>query len=458
MNHPLDERRAFLKHILYGGMGVAALSSMQMSLMNAVLAQSNSESDYKALVCVFLFGGNDSYNMLRPMEGEALTDYQMTRQNLARSQAFEISPGSQQVDGGIGLVPELLGMKTLFDQGNLAIQANVGTLIRPTSKTDIINKAVVLPADLYAHNSQQLTWQRGAELNQKDTGQTGWAGRAIDVLQSNSNAPFIQNVSVTGHNNWQVGMNTAAYHVDAETVETMNIYKHHAYAAIRKPILEQHIYHTSFSHLLAQSYNEVVKNAEDNAQLLTNSLSLLSPLDIDVPSNNTLALQLARVTDLIRLGKLQGLSRQVFFVGLGGWDSHNNQATNHPKLLTLLNDALLYFYQTHLAIGVENEVTSFTMSDFGRTLTSNGDGTDHGWGGHQFIMGGSVRGDLYGILPPQTATNEYALNGGRMIPTTASEQMFASLAAWYGVSETDLVTLFPNLEHFDQDVDYFSAV
>ncbi|WP_298771561.1 DUF1501 domain-containing protein [uncultured Shewanella sp.] len=457
MSISVNERRAFLKQILYGGMGVAALSSMQMSLLNAAVAQSSSASDYKALVCVFLFGGNDSYNMLIPLEGQALIDYQMTRQNLAREQALAIFPESQVVDGGIGLVPELMGVKTLFEQGNLAIQANVGTLIRPTNKTDIINKIALLPADLYAHNSQQLTWQRGAELNQNNTGSTGWAGRAIDLLQSNLNAPFIENVSLTGHNIWQSGMNTSAYHVNADTVDSLRIYKHHAYASIRKPLLEQHIYGTVFSHPLAQSYNHVVKSAEDNAQILTGDLSLLAPLEIDIPSNNALAAQLARVTDLIRLGKQQGLSRQVFFVGLGGWDTHNNQIANHPKLLTLLNDALFYFYQTHLAIGAENEVVSFTMSDFGRTLMPNGDGTDHGWAGHQFILGGNVQGNLYGILPPSTLTHEHVLNGGRMIPSTSSEQMFASLARWYGVGEGQLEDLFPNLQYFDNDIDYFAV-
>ncbi|WP_299492094.1 DUF1501 domain-containing protein [uncultured Shewanella sp.] len=457
MSFSFNERRAFLRHILYGGMGVAALSSVQLSLMQAAFAQSSSATDYKALVCVFLFGGNDSYNMLMPIEGQALIDYQMTRQNLAREYPLEIIPAEQQIDGGIGLMPELMGLKTLFEQGHLAIQANVGTLVRPTTKTEIMNKNAILPADLYAHNSQQLTWQRGAELNQHNTSHTGWAGRAMDLLHSNSNASFIQNVSVTGHNTWQSGINTSAYHVNADAVETMNIYKHHAYAAIRKPILEQHIYATPFSHLLAQSYNHVVKDAEDNAQQLAIDLSQLSPLDIDTPTGNTLASQLARATDLIRIGKQKGLSRQVFFVGLGGWDTHNNQISNHPKLLKLLNDALFYFYQTHLAIGAENEVVSFTMSDFGRTLTSNGGGTDHGWAGHQFILGGSVNGDLYGTLPPQTLTNEYALNRGRMIPTTASEQMFASLAQWYGVGAHQLDDLFPNLQYFNNNIDYFSV-
>ncbi len=457
MSLSLSERRAFLKYILCGGMGVAALSSMQMSLLNAAVAQSSDTSNYKALVCVFLYGGNDSYNMLRPMEGQSLLEYQTIRQNLAREQALAIFPSNQQIHDGIGFVPELIGMKTLFDQRRLAIQANVGTLIRPTTKTDIINKVALLPSDLYAHNSQQATWQRGAELNQNNTGSTGWAGRAMDLLQSNLNAPFIENVSLTGHNLWQSGMNTSAYHVNSETIDTLKIYQHHAYASLRKPLLEQHIYEMTFSHPLAQSYHHTVKSAEDNAQALIGDLSLLAPLEIDIPSNNALAAQLARVTDLIRLGKQQGLSRQVFFVGLGGWDTHNNQGANHPQLLTLLNDALFYFYQTHLAIGVENEVVSFTMSDFGRTLMPNGDGTDHGWAGHQIILGGSVQGDLYGFLPSSTLTNEHALNGGRMIPSTSSEQMFASLARWYGVAEGQMEDLFPNLQYFDQDIDYFSV-
>ncbi len=455
----LNTRRSFLKKSLYGSLGLSAFTSTQFALVNSALAQQIvTPGGYKALVCIFLYGGNDSFNMFTPMEGQALVDYKNTRQSLARENAIEIT-SQQQIEGGIGFVPEMASLKNLYDQGKLAIQANVGSLLQPTTVTEIKNKQALLPNQLYSHSSQQHTWQRGAELNQNQTGHTGWAGRMFDLMQPNprdatQQFPYMQNMSLNGHNIWQSGLMTSPYSVCATDVETMNIYKFHHLASIRKPIVENYVNNTVHEHLLAKEYSKILMGAEKNARELNTQLAQQPILNTLFPENS-LGDQLQQVAQLMRIGKQQGLGRQVFFVGMGGFDTHSNQSSQHPKLLATLSDAMASFYNATIELSMEHEVTSFTMSDFGRTLTSNGDGTDHGWGGHQFILGGAVQGEIYGNMPRHTVGAEEDIGSGHMMPTTATEQMFASLASWYGVNHNMLNTLFPNLHNFDNNPNYF---
>ena len=231
---------------------------------------------------------------------------------------------------------------------------------------------------------------------------------------------------------------------------------------IRKPIAEDLLNNSQYNNVLDQAYADSLKAAENNARALEDDFNNIIDLTTDF-SEGYLSKQLETVTKMIRIGKEKGLTRQIFIVGTGGFDTHENQEASHPKLLANVSNSLAEFYQSTVEMGVENEVTSFTLSEFGRTLGPNADegvGTDHGWAGHQFILGGAVKGDLYGELLPQSQATLDRMNGG-LAPTTASEEMHASLAQWFGVSRVNCNEIFINLKSFVNDnealrVDYFS--
>lgn len=467
-NNDKNTRRLFIKKMLAGGAGVTTLSSMQLGFMNSAFAQTScsngGEDGYKALVCVSLFGGNDSYNMLIPMRGEELTDYQSIRKGLARTGGLEIFPNSGEISGGIGFVPEMEALKTLFDNGKLAIQGNVGNLIKPVIGADgyILDNAVY-PSALGAHNLQQQTWQRGAELNQNNTASTGWSGRIMDNLFCVQNSDsFLRSISLIGQNTWQNGIEHKPYSINYSGVEKIDMFHGGNELGIRKPIAEDLMNNVQYTNVLDQAYANSLKTAENNARVLEADINTITDLTTEFSGEN-LSKQLEMVTKLIRIGKDKGLTRQVFIVGTGGFDTHANQVTSHPGLLAHVSNSLAEFYQSTVEMGIENEVTSFTISEFGRTLGPNADegaGTDHGWAGHQLVLGGAVKGDVYGDILPQSQATLDRMNGG-LAPTTASEEMHASLAQWFGVSRSDCDEIFPNLRNFVDvnqalNIDYFA--
>ena len=447
MKTKMNTRRKFIKNIFSGGAGVAALSSLQLQLMNSAFAQT-APSDYKALVCVFLFGGNDSFNMLVPMRGDVLNEYHSIRGNLARSNAREISPLNQEVEGGIGFVEEMPELAQLFDDEKLAIQANVGALVEPILENGIVNPNARKPVGLFAHDASQQNWQRGADLNEYNS---GWAGRVMDLLHGTSvdANSFLRSVSFSNANLWQTGQFHSPYALSAQGLEKLKFYLNGHLSHIRQAALNQYVQNYQSNHILQQAFGDISKQAVNNNRSVSEQLNGLSELVTAFPANNSLADQLKMVTKLIQIGKARGLSRQVFFVGMGGFDTHNNQNSTHPQLLRSLSQALGSFYNATEEMQVSEQVTSFTMSDFGRKLSSNGDGTDHGWTGHQMIMGGAVQGGvIHGDIPIQSRDMS-------LVPTTSNEQMFASLAKWLGLPSTALSTTFPNLTNFSSNIEYF---
>ncbi|GAA6170453.1 DUF1501 domain-containing protein [Colwellia sp. KU-HH00111] len=443
-------RRNFVKHLLSSTMGLgsasAALSSM--SLVNSALAQTSRRfDDYKALVCIFLHGGNDSFNMLIPNEANDYQNYQKVRQNLAIAQSdlMPISPISS-MPYNLALPSFMSPMRQLFSQGNLAFLANTGPLLQPVNKSQAQQNADLLPPQLFSHNDQQKHWQTSWP---EQTSRSGWAGRMADLIMDSTN-PLSMNLSIAGANILQTGASSLPYSLDASGVET--------FAALdpnknwNKDRLEVFTkLMAAETHPLGQAHNAIYTRAQSNIDSVANAINSASEPVVSYPDNH-LANQLKMVATLASTQQLLSQPRQIFFVSMGGFDTHDNQNSMQPVLLQTLSEALFAFNADLQARGLANNITSFTMSDFGRTLTSNGDGTDHGWGGHQIIMGGAVQGgDIYGNMPEDFSLNSADDFGdGRIIPTTSVDQYAATLAKWFGLSTNEIDAVFPNLSRFNR--------
>ncbi|AZZ98031.1 DUF1501 domain-containing protein [Pseudoalteromonas sp. R3] len=434
-------RRDFLSLCLKGGMSAAALTSLQLQALSGSI-RARSFSDYKALVCVYLYGGNDSMNMLVPLSGEPRTWYEASRQNLAVQGATVLNTTSE-FEGGVGLNPALSALQPYFEQQSLAFVGGVGTLITPTSLTQYKAKSVPLPQHLFSHNDQQATWMHGQE---KQTLNTGWGARLLERLDQGT--VFGSNITIDGANPWQTGSNTSAFALSKSGISKINALRGY------EPRVEhvRRVMQTLFSeaaHPLAAAYASRLNGAIDHT-LYMNSLLEQAPILTTEFGESGLSAQLAAVAKTISIQSLLGAKRQIFFVSMGGFDTHDDQESTHPALLEGLAQSMGEFQSAMAELNLVEQVTTFTMSDFGRTLTSNGDGTDHGWAGNQLVLGGAVNGgDLHGAMMAQRLDGSEDVGGGRLIPAFSNEQYFAPLARWFGLADSELTELFPNLSHFD---------
>lgn len=443
VNKKMD-RRSFLKAAAMGSSALLPLSVSKMSLA------ANQFSDYKTMVCVFLPGGNDAYSMLVPTTGPELAEYKRYRANVVQSnlQTLEIVPDSQ-LSGGLGFISQMQGMKDLYNDGVLAIQGNVGSLVQPVTKAQLRSKSVDLPSQLFSHNSQQATWQAGGEPNQ--TSGAGWGGRMMKFLdQNNTDYNFMQNVSFSGQNTWQSGGKFPTYVTAPGGLPELGMYTDRRYGntprIIRKAEVSKFFREGEYTNIHKASFNRIVAGLESNGSMERAALASSGFTSVDGLSETFSA-----IANLIKASERKGVNRQLYFVNFGGWDTHKNQLEQHTDLAQNLSATLAGFYQALVANGLESKVTTFTMSDFGRNLTPNSSGTDHGWASHQFIMGKHVNGgSVYGDIAEQKYDSPL-LRGGVPFPTTSNEQMFSSLAQWFGVeSASDRETLFPNLRNFSQ--------
>ncbi len=446
---PLHQRREFLKRSLLASVGSASLLSMHTQL-NVAHAQTSTATDYKALVCVFLYGGNDAFNMLIPRANDSYSTYAATRREFARpqDQLLALNP-LNSVATEVGLAPEMGNLQDLFHQGKMALLANVGTLIEPTTQADYRNNRVALPPQLFSHNDQQ----NFVMSLQNSKRQQGWASRMADLMQeANAHNNLAMGISMSGDNLWQRGglqspyaMNAGGvssyWHLQPQNTEAWAVNRNRAYNAL----LAQ-----SQSHLFSTEFAKTQRRSIDLGVELTTVLDAVPAPDATFDTSSRLAQMLQTVAHLIAARDELGMKRQTFFIGIGDYDTHGDQVNRHPALMAELNHALSSFYSATEAMGVQDNVTTFTASDFGRTLTSNGDGTDHGWGSHQMIMGGAVNGGrIYGALPELAIGSVDDIGEGRIIPTTSMDQMAATLAGWYGLSATQIAETFPNLRNFN---------
>ncbi len=441
------QRRDFLKRSLVGLGGASSLwaTTSQFNLVNAATS-ANSFTDYKALVCVFLLGGNDSLNMLIPTDQRAYDQYAATRQNLAvaRNVALPINVTNTQYSS-VGLHPSLAALHTIYEQGNMALVANVGPMIEPASKADILTGRVMLPPQLFSHSNQQNHWQTA---HPQQAALTGWAGRMADML-SDGTEPLSMNLSMAGNNLWQTGSQVLPFALSSQGAEILEgINPDEEWQRPNAAFLDR--IHANTEGLFASQFAAMVDRTRTTGGLVNSALALGPELSTAFPATR-FAEQMRLVANMISVQQHLNQPRQIYFVAMGGWDTHDNQLADHPTLLSELANGMAAFYNATAELGVSEQVTAFTASDFGRTLTSNGDGTDHGWGGNHIVLGGAVQGaDIYGQLPQMSLGSDDDLGDGRIIPTLSVDQYAATLAQWFGLADNELTEILPNLNNFNQ--------
>lgn len=462
MNRALKTRRRFI-----GQSACATLSSVSMmnTWLNLKLAGNAAAqevpTDYRTLVCIFLHGGNDSYNWLVPRDSGRHAIYSTTRGNLALGVNDLRALNQDGGDGQLyGIHPSCSGLQELFNGlgGNTALRraafvSNVGTLIQPVTKAQYLAETVPLPRALYSHSDQIDQWQ--TSVPQGMTQLSGWAGRAADVLHGVANADSISmNISLAGNNLWQVGNSTTQFVVTdrgaltftgsdiAEATHPMRL-KNTAH----RSIIEQ-----SYGNLMQQSFAQLTKGSIELQEFFLQQFNDYDDSAIRglFPSANWVAQQFLAAAKMIALRQALGLKRQTLFLSFGGWDHHGELLETQAEMLTLLDGALTGFQRALDQLSLQDSVITYTASDFGRTLRSNGRGTDHAWGANALVMGGPVQGGrIYGTFPDLTLeSSDDTGYGGRTIPTTSVDSLFAEMLRWFGVPASDMAQVLPNIGNF----------
>ncbi len=500
-------RRVFLGHAGLMSALTGAGAPLALNLLAAGNAAAQGTSGYRAVVCLFLFGGNDAYNMVLPTDTVSWQAYTTTRNQapdpisllpVGTAVNAGAAAGSPARLGGVlpiaplnaqgrsfALHPMLAQLQSLFDTDKrLAILPNIGPLVQPTSKANYATPGFAKPARLFSHNDQQSTWQA---LGPEGTTR-GWGGRMGDLLASQNTRTVFTSVSASGSAVWLSGQTVQQYQVSAGGAIRLGansagqVYGSTVVADALNRVAGTsrggHVFHADLAATSQRSIDaeatlrSALKPASDaafgtppagtTAYNANNDpkLQYLNPLT-GVNAFNPLAQQLQVVSRMVDAGMsgATGAQRQVFFVSMGGFDTHDLQNRNQADLMAKLAHAMRYFDTALGSINARGNVTTFTASDFGRTFTSNGDGTDHGWGSHHFVMGGAVRGgDLYGRFPTVTVKNSNnnnfdgspdQLGNGAMLPGTSVDQLGSTLGRWFGLNDTQLLSVFPNLANFD---------
>jgi len=438
-------RRRFMKALGAGGLAYAVGRSP--GTVWAQAAGVGGFSDYKALVCVFLFGGNDSWSMVVPRSDAEYAAYAQSRQNLAIAKDQLLPVNALNGNGVVyGLHPSMQGVADLFESARCAVVANVGPLIAPTTRDQYAAGSVPLPPQLFSHNDQQGQWH---SLRGKATSGSGWAGRIADVLASQvSGQQLALNISLSGNTLFQAGTVATPYVMGAAGATTFNGFGA-AGPALARQTAFQNVVNASYGTVYERAFADVQKRAVKYASLVNDALAGAPPLSAPFPANSQLATQLQTVARMIAVRERLGMSRQIFFVATGGFDTHDDQLQDQPGLLGDVSASLAAFHSATVELGVASSVTTFTQSDFGRTLTSNGDGSDHAWGGVQFVMGDAVKGrTVYGEYPTLALGGPEDVGGGRFIPAVSSDQYAATLAKWFGVADAQIPTIAPSIGNF----------
>lgn len=461
----LVSRRSFLRCGACATLGMSGLASQLFTsrMVHAALADS-SFNDYRALVCVFLFGGNDNGNTLIPWDGgpQNYSYYAAARAGLALpTSALGATVIAPTNTGGrrFALNPALADLKTLFDQGNLAIVSGLGSLVEPTTKAQYLAHTVRLPPQLFAHNWQQEQWQIStADSLEK----VGWGGRIADSLQAagaNPSAAVSMGISIAGSSLYLAGRNVTPYTVSPngpKLLKTTGLGDAGEQAVVRQAYSDllalQGNEAYAGRHAMQRAYADITSRAIVSADVVQGLLAQPTAITAPLPANNSLAAQLRMVARLIERGSTTlNHQRQVFFVAVGGYDNHDGLLDGqHAGLLKGLNDALKYFWDALGQINMRDKVTTHTASDFGRTYVSNGNGSDHAWSSDHFVMGGSqVRGGrLVGAYPNLTIDGPQDTGSGRYIPSHSVDEYAFELAKWMGVPLSEMGLVFPNLARF----------
>lgn len=433
-------RRSFIKYASLAAAGHAA-GLRPFGALNA-LAQTN--TDYKALVCIFLYGGNDANNTLIPFDTAGYNNYATVRGPLALPQKTLLQLASAP---NFALNPNLSDIQSLFGSNVAALVTNVGTLVQPTTRAQYL-AGQALPVNLFSHPDQQMEWQNAA---QSSTVATGWAGRIADLTNGsfNPNAKVPMITSVAGDTLFCNGAKSTPVSVHTGNVFNAQCTEGTTECAAQQATAQALLTFSSGLSLV-QAEQGIMTHAYSYAKTLTDAVKSVTPLKTVFPATG-IGAQLKQIAQIIQVRAALGVSRQIFFAGVGSFDTHENQIALQGALLAQLGPAMAAFYASTQELAVANQVTSFTMSDFSRTFQPNSNtGTDHAWGSHHIVMGGAVKGGtMYGTFPTLALGGpDDSGSNGRWVPTTASTQYAATLAQWFGVSAAQLSQIFPSLGSF----------
>ena len=441
-------RREFLRRTgSLGAAGVALPMALNLSILGEAVA-ATAPTDYKALVCLFMAGGNDCHNTVIPYDTTNYAAYAAIRQTLAipRANLAASALGVADANGKqLALAPQWSGLKGLYDSGSLGVISNIGPLMVPTNKTQYKNNSVPLPPKLMSHNDQTSVWLSGAA---EGSGR-GWGGRIGDLYMANNTNSTLTCVMVGGSRVFLSGNQTAAFTMGTGNPTQMlsGNTSRWGNTSLKADLIS--LMTQGQSNELAKVYNDISQRGIGTSDTLASAyVGLADPTGF--PTGNNLADQLKAIAKIISARDALGNKRQVFMVQIGGFDLHDDLMQKHPALLQNINDAMLAFQASMVTMGLQNQVTTFTASEFGRTLSSNGDGSDHGWGGHHLVMGGAVKGgQVWGRKMDAVIDGPDDVGQGRMIPDFSTEQLAWSLAQWFGAVDSDRDLILPTMKNFD---------
>lgn len=457
LHRDISRRTVLARAGQLGFLGTAA--PLAMNLASAAEAASLGADDYRALVCVFLYGGNDYGNTLVPYDPVNYGRYARIRGNVAFRRAdlekTVLTPARPQTltdDLHYAFAPYCPRMKVMFDGGKLAALLNVGSLVTPLTLAQYKNPnraRYPLPPKLFSHNDQQCVWQAmGSE-----GASVGWGGRIGDLVLAGNEHALLTCISASGNAVFVSGDKALQYQISPEGAIAVKAFAEPEYGSpaigeVLRRLITQPRPHAMENELTILARRSIEMEGIVNGAL--GKVALQTNFD-PVPGDNPLANQLKIVARLIGARKELGVKRQVFFVSLDGFDQHSNLVAKHAELMAKVDEALASFYVATVEMGVQRQVTAFTASDFGRTLANNGDGSDHGWGSHHVIVGGAVHGGhFYGTAPHVSVETDDQVGQGRLLPSTSIDQYAATLARWFGVPESEMATILPNIGNFDR--------
>ena len=447
-------RRVFLRQSACAAVGMTALANTIFDLRR--IAAAATVGDYRTLVCVFLYGGNDANNLLVPTLASDYASYVAARDSLALPQSSLLSLTPVETPPGDprtwGMHPNLPKLRGLFNGGRAAVVANVGPLVAPLTKDEYLNHTAAVPPQLFSHSDQTVHWQTSLP---DQPAKSGWGGRTADLLRSlNENAQISMSISVAGSNTFQVGNVVTQYQVSPEGPQGLASYVPASQGADAASQAVRSLLGKTYGNLFERGYRGIFQTALDSQELLSGALDAAPVLTTAFPDTD-LGNQLKMIAQLVSVRETLGLRRQIFFCAAQGYDTHDGQVGAdplqgaHADLLTELDDAISAFDAAMTELAVADSVTTFTASDFGRTYQANGNGSDHGWGNHHFVTGGAVRGGrFYGEMPALAVGGPNDAGQGRWIPTTSVDEYSATLARWFGVAASDMGLVLPNLGRF----------
>jgi len=446
-----QSRRAFLKRS--AALGIAGGAAPFLTNLAAIgEAAAAVSADYKALVCLFMYGGNDYGNTLPPYDQASYNLYNAARPGLAHTRdsltATLLTPTTALAGGRqYALAPTMGPMAQLFDAGKMAVVLNVGTLVQPTTKAQYSANSVKLPPKLFSHNDQQSYWQ----ASNPEGATSGWGGRIGDLFQSGNGTSTLTCINASGNAVFLTGRSAIQYSVGtggpvALLGNATNLFGSSAAMTTLRALMT-----SSNSNLLADEHGRISKRSLDTYNQVNAALGSAPAANFPLFPTGNLADQLKIVARMISVSQDLGAKRQVFFVSIGGFDTHDGLVSQHPGLVGQVAAGLKAFSDTMDGLGIGDKVTAFTASDFGRTLQSNDDGSDHGWGSMHFVVGGAVKGKAFYGTPPAIGSNTPDDVGqGRLLPTLSVDQYAATLARWFGVGNGDMATVLPNIGNYNQ--------